>query len=732
LYTTESKSYKKANGKDLKLLTHDDQDLRYKALPSYARAEQRREKSRKTTSRKRKEEMPKVSKLESLFRPILPALSTDDAQSTYSYDPYEIKVTESAPGSMQPSNYVSLGFRSSTVQNENKSSPSTSVVSIDSQREPSFSPGVNMVSNQARHNGNFLFTDDYGPIVVARNPNKARDNATISISTAGSRSRLTQKSTQRGVAIPTKNLEKETDNMSFDSRSTRSERRVRFSANSVRGGELSDVQENSFHGSNFAADTVGQPRANMEERDESNDCQPFDECDDETKTVEAPRVRFATKPSKIKLHKFASNVARINSVDESIDLPEIESKPSDMSESVSGASRKSLESVPSVRSHHSVPKSLEEEDDRTEVSRDSSVHWTKNKNGATPYVRGKSNAIPTKSPYFRYQDAKSKFTPQNHIVPKVNAQNIVAPEANAQNIVAPKASTQNFVLPKANLKKTKSPSKSPAKSPAKILRKGSGGLVSIRIQELNTRVSEVRKLQRMRKKMTNPRLHTHNFDNTQPVRSRALINYKTHIGSASIEKSNNVMAAKFNMIPNVEDDDVSIEYLNNCVVSPGKEDIEDDDVSRMSEITGATIATVRQQRLSRGCSVTSRTTASSGMTNLKKQVFRTSDGARSITSNCDSTTISEMMDKENENLQNRRPFGAKKTGVKPTMLVPPCQGTPAMKWRTLAAAAAEKDALKASSSKPRKKLGTRTSPRKGLGTRSINCENQYQIYGFKD
>ena len=57
-----------------------------------------------------------------------------------------------------------------------------------------------------------------------------------------------------------------------------------------------------------------------------------------------------------------------------------------------------------------------------------------------------------------------------------------------------------------------------------------------------------------------------------------------------------------------------------------------------------------------------------------------------------------------------------------TMLAPPTMGTPAMKWRTLAAAAAEKDALKTSSTQPRKKLGTR----------NMNVASQYEIYGFKD
>ena len=147
LYTNESKSYKKANGKDLKLLAHHGHQKESDALHSYVRAEKKKSKPRKNTKQEPKERKPQVSKLESLFRPIMPALSTDDAQTEYSYDPYEIKVTESAPGAIQA---VALGFRRA------------SVLSIDSQREASSSPESNMVSNQARSNGDFLFTDDYG------------------------------------------------------------------------------------------------------------------------------------------------------------------------------------------------------------------------------------------------------------------------------------------------------------------------------------------------------------------------------------------------------------------------------------------------------------------------------------------------------------------------------------------------------------------------------------------
>ena len=651
LYTTESNTYRKVNGKDLKILAYNESE------------------------EESDEDMPKVSKLESLFRPILPALSTDDAQSVYSYDPYEIKVTESAPGAIQAS---VLGFRTSISRKSNLS-PSMSVLSIDSQKEPSTNSSKNMVSNQARHNGDFLFTDDYGPVIIAKNPNRERCDPTFAISTAGSRSRLTQKTTQKGVTIQMGQLENETDEASFTSRSTKSERRVRFSQDPI--------------------------RLLSEEREESD-----------TKADEESQARLASKPSHMKFHKFASKVNRVDSIDESIDLPEIENKPSDVSEMSAEESCKSLESARSIRSRNNLSNSIPEEDEMTEFSNDVSIHWTKTQNGYTPHGNGKTLTNPTKSPYQRYLNAKIKF--------------------NTQDLTMLKLSEGKTKIHRKNARKSpaKSPAKSPRKSPAKVLRKGSGGLVSMRVQELNTRVSEVRKLKRMRKKMTNPRLHTHNFDNTQPVRSRTLMNYKTSFGSANITKSNNMMAAKFNVIPDVDvdDDDDSTKFSqkvnDNEIVRLGKVDVEDDDESRMSEITGATIATVRQERgsiatvrqergsiatvrqerVSPGYSMNSRSTASSGLTRLKKQVFRTSDGTRSIVSSSDSTTISAMIHKENEN--------------QATMLAPPSRGTPAMKWRTLAAAAAEKDARKVVSS---------NGGRKKLGTRSINCD-QYQVYGFKD
>lgn len=742
LYTAESKSYKKVNGKDLKLLVHDDKGIHQKEsdIFSYHRPEEKKVNARNIAKSrmKSKDREPKMSKLESLFRPILPALSTDDAQSLSSYDPYEIKVTESAPGVIQASNYISLGLRNNELA---KLSPSMSVLSIDTQQDPSPSLAKHMVSNQAQHNGEFLFADDYGRVVIAQDPNKVRDSAaTFSISTAGARSRFTQRSTQKGVDIPMKGF-KETDDGSVDHHSYRSERRVRFSEDSTPLSketdldgveEVSDVEGDSldaaesFSEAEETSEKLGNEEfeervdnEEFEERVESNLSGIIEDINEEAEvSVEHEDLEFDQMNYHQIRKKFGTATACGGSFAESIDLPHIENKLSNLSETASCRSRKSSESAQSVRTHRTID-SIPEEDEKVEQSPDdTSIHWTYNETGVTPYVEGKSTANATKSPYYRFKDAKNKFNTQD----------------------LPRRKSPGKGRSPKNTKVVKRRSSISTASPAKILRQGSGGLVSTRVQELNSRVTEIRKLKRMRKKMKNPRLHTHNFDNKQPVRNRALLNYKTSTFSANTGKSNNVMAAKFNVIPDVDDDEDSVfSSGTNDISDSKKEDVEDDDAtqcSRMSEMTGVTsVATVRQIRDHTStamlrCSMSSRTTASSGFINIKKQVFRGSDGTRSLTSNrsnrSESTTLSSIIHKENENYlpfratshhivkPSEQHFGAPPAShYLPPNKEPPVQ---AMKWRTLAAAAAEKDALKASCSKPKKTLGTRSN----------NCE-QYHL-----
>ena len=726
LYTAESKSYKKVDGKDLKLLVHDDKVNHQEEsdIFPHLRPEVKKVSAKNIAkSRKKSEDKePKMSKLESLFRPILPALSTDDAQSLSSYDPYEIKVTESAPGVIQAANYISLGLRNNELA---KLSPSMSILSIDSQQDPSPSLAKHMVSNQAQRNGEFLFANDYGPVVIAQDPNKLRGSATtFSISTAAARSRFSQRSTQKGVDIPMRGF-KETDDGSVDHYSHRSERHVRFSEDST---PLS--KETDLDGVEDVSDVEGdlldavESFAEAEETLEKLDSEEYEQrvesnlsgiIEDTNEDTEISVEHEDLEVDQMNYHqirkKFGTTTACGGSFAESIDLPHFENKLSNLSDTASCRGRKSSESAQSVRTHRTID-SIPEEDEKVDQSPDdTSIHWTYNETGVTPYVEGKSTANATKSPYYRFKDAKNKFNTQD----------------------LPRRKSPGKGRSPKNTKVVKRRSSISAASPAKILRQGSGGLVSTRIHELNSRVTEIRKLKRMRKKMKNPRLHTHNFDNKQPVRNRALINYKTSTFSANTGMSNSLMAAKFNVIPDVDDDEDSLFSSGTSDIADSKkEDVEDDDAtqcSRMSEMTGVTsVATVRQIRnhtttAMLRCSMSSGTTASSGFMNIKKQVFRGSDGTISLKSNrsnrSESTTLSSIIHKENENYlpfretshhivkPSEQHFGAPPAShYLPPSKEPPVQ---AMKWRTLAAAAAEKDALKASCSKPKRTLATRSN-----------------------
>ena len=749
LFTNESKSFHEINKNSLKVLVHEDKVVHQKKSSVFSctdRSEGRRGMGNEVTVTNRKSicKEPKISKLESLFRPILPALSTDDAHSLSSYDPYEIKVTESAPSVIQAANYISLSHRNASFRNTgsiepinnnnklDKLSPSMSVLSIDTQRDSSPTYVTNMVSDQAQNNGEFLFTDGYRSAVTTLDSDKLRDDHTFSISTAESRSRFTQRSAQQGVSIPTRSYEEAGDGIIVD-HSYKSERRVRFSEDSANFQEKTKLKEVEEETSEKSLDTTHN-KANssymlsslcegITKLTETEKSDPYESKKRVESNIKINKDLMKNKTSKALLYKgeeslatmtkdsdivsvnhsmtspfprfqaatdkWGTKVACSDSITESIDLPEIENKMSDVTEVESYLSHKISDSAKIVSLHQTSPDNICEEMVKEEQSPDTtSIHWAYNENGVTPYVEGEPTSNQTKSPYFRFKDAKNKFNIKDSRgkVPIKSPRVVRRPSSSGSIVVT---------------------------SP-KILRKGSGGLVSTRIQELNIRVSEIRKLKRMRKKLKNPRLHTHNFDNKQPVRSRALINYKTTLFSANIENSNNVMAAKFNVIPDVDDDSV-VSLETNAASDSRKKNVEDgldDDISRMSEMTGVTsVATVRQQRNSRDeVSMSSRTTTSSGLVNLKKQVFRGSDCTRSLISNSENsenTTLSAIIHKENANYL---PFRATSHSVKPSEQH--FVATPqAMKWRSLAAAAAEKDAAlqKASDVKPMTRLATRSN-----------------------
>jgi hypothetical protein len=92
--------------------------------------------------------------------------------------------------------------------------------------------------------------------------------------------------------------------------------------------------------------------------------------------------------------------------------------------------------------------------------------------------------------------------------------------------------------------------------------------------------------------------------------------------------------------------------------------------------------------------------SSSGFSKVRKQMhFRASEGTKSLSSNDESTTLSAIIHKENEFFP-------------PAALhLSPVQRTPmqAMKWRSLAVAAAQKDARSAKKSNKKLALASRNT-----------------------
>jgi len=167
----------------------------------------------------------KVSKLEALFRPILPSLSADDAQTISSFDPYQIKVTESAPGVIESTDYRALALRrisESPARGKIVHGASPSIMSIDSQNGLSPYVSKDLVSSQAKTNSEFLFASQYNNKTRSqKQATGSRDSSMFSISTLGARSRLSQRSL-RSQAVVINARSAPIDNPSS--------RRVRFSS----------------------------------------------------------------------------------------------------------------------------------------------------------------------------------------------------------------------------------------------------------------------------------------------------------------------------------------------------------------------------------------------------------------------------------------------------------------------------------------------------------------------
>ena len=606
----------------------------------------------------------KVSKLESLFRPILPALSADDAHSIASYDPFEIKVTESAPAQIEGG----AGNQLAVI--------SPSMVSIDSQ---SPSKVKVLLSHQAVKNGEFLFSA-YGKEVLQQRANGNKDSDVFSISTHGARSRVSQRSAN-AVAIS----KKKTGSYASSSSSRGSERQVRFSIDNkpatfeIPGIEskVSDLTDNASESGRFSdnatppiiEEPIEEENGSPEEQrvrwaySAENGVTPFAKGKSIKNVTNSPYVRFQAAKSKWQSKDVATEIPPIQKVvsDLTDPLSEVEGRPSTGS---SDSNDESQEESPEKQEENDFP-----QDEEVVESPEVQVNWKYTDKGVTPYLNKGENETDdngAESPFSRFRTAKTKFTSTKEV---------------------------------------------PAKSPRnlKIKRKGAGGVVTARIEALDRKVIENRRLKRTRQTMKKSMMNPRRFQNvnTTYLRNQRLNGYKAT--KLDVQKLNMMGAAKFNALPTddgVSDDDLS-SILSPVAQSKARGDIEmveyspsEETSTRRSSTDSATVTTVTtvvQQRgpaAFRASESTYSTSASSGFLNVKKQVF---DNRGSLASAGDSTTLSSILGKENDNFL---PFRTGANAVKPTeqkMITLPksleLSPGPA-KWRSLAAAAQEKNTRK--------------------------------------
>ena len=630
----------------------------------------------------------KRSKLESLFRPILPSLSDSDARASLgSFDPYEIKVTESAPSVIESSDYRAIAlppqFGSPGVFGQKASivpaGQSPSMMSIDSQVVGTPSSVRPMVSDQAICNAQFLFTTDYQRKTLPQSSKTRRDSSIFSISTLGARSRLSRRSARsQTVTIPVSALQSETSSLS-----SQELKRVRFS-----GDEKSSYKH---------------------ELSTSNKPVSF------KKTLVKDIVVPDIERNVSDLTDTLGDLDVRSSVGSSKSEPKQETIPEETSpESVSPQMKTSIDEQPSVQDENTA-KSQSPEARR--------VQWSYREEGnlsaVTPHLKGKRITNATNSPFIRFKAAKTKFS-----------------------------NTTDKIVP---VRKS---------SPVKVKSK-SGGIVSTRINELNKRVSEAR---RERKKRHSSAGASSKCEPTNMIRTPVILNYnpnaigagrftlKIHEGDDSSVVSDNSIDESLDQNRNQHPPTVVTaspeesrceSLLNRSSCAIGECDTNQNFLRLSMESSSvATVRVVKEShedvhrcvtRPSTG-SVDTFSTASSGLTRVRKQVFRRqsrgSGQPRTSLSSSDgeSTTLSSIIDKENSTYL---PFRTGAKTVKPaeqqdhtakqSLHLSPTQRTPAQarKWRSLAAAAQEKNINRGAVGRG---LGRQ---RKGLSMRDTNQMNVY-------
>jgi hypothetical protein len=644
----------------------------------------------------------KVSKLESLFRPVMPAWSADDAQTVHSYDRYEIKVTESAPSVLEGKHRTSDIRREMTDLEKKLNGYSPSMTSIDSQASTAMT--TSMLSKQAQNNGDFLFSAAGHQVKTFKSMAQA-DMA--SIDTLGSRNRLSNRLGARAMVIKDKKALLAADELSQYTKDA--DRHARFSLLDAVTASVGLAPKESID--------VPSTESRMTDLAEVH-------------ALETVNKENAKGPWPYK--------KATNSREASINVSEIQNKVSDLTED-SGSYRERT----STGTASSVPETFHDEAENPEIvpGEPQQVHWSYSiKDGdisaVTPHFgKGLKNA--TNSPYLRFENAKSKFG---------------ANQLAAGNKVTALVKKETSIVKRKDIP-IKSPRSNKIRQGIKLRPLQSGGSVATKIEVLNQRVVEAkidRKLHRWTK--SNPRKYA--VVESNAVRTRAIVQYKTNV--VGLERLNYMSAAKFNAIP-IDDDESSIcssaeasrqskksvtfadQQPSSLLQMPSKQstvaEYEDDEASKlstddMSKLTMDSHSTFRRDHsyMPKGYTAKNRvsestySTTSSGVTNIKKQIFRGSaaiseTGLQSVASKGESTTMSSILEKENTNYSQ---FRADAKTVKPneqsniTTLSP----VPAQKWRSLAAAAHVKDSQKRPNS---------ANTRQGL---AVKNRNVLAAYGY--
>jgi len=613
-----------------------------------------------------------VSKLESLFQPVLPALSADDATAS-SFDPYQIKVTESAPSKLED-HHIQTDLNGATSNQLALLSPS--MLSIDSQGKSPAAVKV-LLSDQAVNNGDFLFTADYGK-GVTRKTRSGRDSAVGSISTMESRSRLAHRYA-KAVPVPPKpsraySADSDNDYMRSDPivNFSRDEQPISVSIPTIENkmSDLSDFADLSVkdmphetrHSDEYTyipeeedahSPEEGHIRWAYNTKDRKSSVTPYVKGMDTSQVTQSPFIRYQAAKEKW--------------------------EPQEVDEDPFAQFLKPSKSQPTDQSVAPIPEEeLQETGLKEKMSFDSEPRWSFSTND---FNQKKASAIKTnKSP--RFSNSKSKFGSKER----------------------------------------------PAKSPKfiKTKRKGAGGVVTGRIEVLDRKIIVNRRLKKKlnnAKKNSNPRRFQ--VLNTSYVRTQKLNGYAPT--RVDLDKLNLIGAVKFNKVPEYDDDDISScqssiymeekkhdtkstfnlypydGYTPSQVLEESEYESEYeesiDDYTRRQSNASTAVSTVFQTRRQPRASESSYSTNGSGLSRVKKQVF---DNQRySLTSTGDSTTLSSIIDKENKTY---KPFRHASNSVNPTkqklinlpasLRVQGNQNTAPQgpnKWRSLAAAAQERD-----------------------------------------